>query len=58
MTDLLLAVGATAASATIMYAVCLRPMTGKGRRRPPAADPSQELARLRREVTQLRGEQG
>jgi hypothetical protein len=51
MTGLLYALGATAASAGVMYLTCLRPMLRKGNRAPQA---DQELARLRREVAELR----
>jgi hypothetical protein len=54
VTDLLVAVGVTAASMALMYLVCLRPMR-RGYRSPAGTDPSRdEVARLRREVAALR----
>ena len=53
MTDLLLALAATAASGAVMYAVCLRPMR-RGHRARPATDTATQLALLRREVAALR----
>lgn len=53
MTDLLLALGASAASVAVMYTVCLRPMR-RGHRAQPATDTAIQLARLRREVAALR----
>jgi len=56
VSDLLFAADAIGLSAAVMYAVCLRPMRHHHRRPIPApVDPAGDrLARLRREVTELR----
>lgn len=57
MTDLVWAVGVTAASAGIMWFTCVRPMRRGhcGPLGPTTPGAAQQLAALRREVAELRG---